>query len=68
MSNIFSIVSDRYKPIINVFDRDGNFPYEFGKKWEGDREFNTPRFLSVNKAGHPMVSDTWSQAHGAIHK
>ena len=40
------------------FDRNGNFLYKFGKKGEGDGEFNAPRFLSVNKAGHLMVCDT----------
>jgi len=31
--------------------------YKFGKKGEGDGEFNTPRCLSVNKAEHMMVCD-----------
>ena len=35
------IVSDRNEHCIKVFDRDGNFVYQFGKKGEGDREFNS---------------------------
>ena len=42
---------------VKVFGRDGNFLYQFGKKGEGDGEFNKPRCLSVNKAGHLMVCD-----------
>ena len=34
--------------------------YKFGKKGLGDGEFNEPRFLSVNKAGHLMVCDAWN--------
>ena len=43
---------------IIVFDRDGNFLYKFGKQGKGKGEFNEPRCLSVNKAGHLMVCDT----------
>ena len=53
----YLIVSDIREHCIKVFDRDGNFQYEFGKKGEGDGEFNKPRGLSVNKAGHLMVCD-----------
>ena len=42
---------------IKVHDRDQNLLYEFGKKGEGDGEFNDPRCLSVHKAGHLMVCD-----------
>ena len=31
--------------------------YKFGKTGSGDGEFNGPRCLSVNKAGHLMVCD-----------
>ena len=31
--------------------------HKFGNKGNGDGEFNSPRFLSVNKAGHLMVCD-----------
>ena len=34
--------------------------HKFGKKGEGDGEFNKPCCLSVNKAGHLMVCDTWN--------
>ena len=56
----YLIVSDRDESCIKVFGRDGNFLYQFGKKGEGDGEFNRPRCLSVNKAGHLMVCDTWN--------
>jgi len=54
----YLIVSDRDEHCINVFDRDGNFLEKFGKKRKGDGEFNEPRGLSVNRAGHLMVCDT----------
>ena len=53
----YLIVSDSHEHCIKVCDRDGNFLYKFGKKGEGDGEFNEPRCLSVNKAGHLMVCD-----------
>ena len=53
----YLIVSDGDENCIKVCDRDGNFLYKFGKKGEGDGEFNEPRCLSVNKAGHLMVCD-----------
>ena len=53
----YLIVSDSDEHCIKVCDRDGNFLYKFGKKGEGDGEFNEPRCLSVNKAGHLMVCD-----------
>ena len=54
----YLIVSDYDESCIKVFGRDGNFLYQFGKMGEGDGEFNQPRCLSVNKAGHLMVCDT----------
>ena len=53
----YLIVSDRPEHCIKVFDTNGNFLFKFGKKGKGDGEFNYPRFLSVNKAGHLMVCD-----------
>ena len=53
----YLIVSDAKEHCIKVFDRNGNFLYKFGNKGEGDGEFNEPRCLSVNKAGHLMVCD-----------
>ena len=53
----YLIVSDCQEHCIKVFDRVGNFLYKFGKKGEGDGEFNGPRCLSVNKAGRLMVCD-----------
>ena len=53
----YLIVSDAGENCIKVFDIKGNFLHKFGNKGNGDREFNSPRFLSVNKAGHLMVCD-----------
>ena len=53
----YLIVSDSDEHCVKVFDRDGKFLYRFGKQGEGNGEFNDPRCLSVNKAGHLMVCD-----------
>ena len=53
----YLIVSDSYEHCIKVHDGDGNFLYQFGKLGKGDGEFNKPRCLSVNKAGHLMICD-----------
>ena len=53
----YLIVSDAHEHCIKVFNRNGNFLYKFGKKGERNGEFNEPRCLSVNKAGHLMVCD-----------
>ena len=54
----YLIVSDAGENCIKVFDINGNFLYKFGNKGDRDGEFKSPRFLSVNKAGHLMVCDT----------
>jgi len=54
----YSIVSDLKEHSIKVFNEGGTFLYKFGKHGSGDGEFNQPRYLSVNKAGHLMVCDT----------
>jgi len=54
----YFIVSDCDENSIKVFSEDGTFLYKFGKYGSGDGEFNEPRCLSVNKAGHLMVCDT----------
>ena len=54
----YLIVSDAYEHCIKVFERNGNFLYKFGKKGKGYGEFDNPRCLSVNKAGHLMVCDS----------
>ena len=59
-SDNYFLVSDMNEDCIKVFDREGNFLYKFGKKGEGEGEFNEPRCLSVNKAGHLMVCDKWN--------
>ena len=43
----YFIVSDYSEPCIKVFNREGHFQYKFGKKGEGDGEFNCPWFLSL---------------------
>ena len=53
----YLIVSDAGENCIKVFDINGNFLYKFGNKGNRDGEFRSPRFLSVNKAGHLMVCD-----------
>ena len=53
----YLIVSDSVENCIKVFNKDGHFLYKFGKPGSGAGEFNKPRFLSVNKAGHLMVCD-----------
>ena len=53
----YFIVSDRGDHSIKVFNTDGDFLYKFGNEGEGDGEFNKPKCLSVNKAGHLMVCD-----------
>ena len=54
----YLIVSDYDESCIKVFGRDGNFLYQFGKKGKRNGEFNAPRCLSVDKAGHLVVCDT----------
>ena len=53
----YLIVSDKGEHCIKVFDRNGNFQYMFGKKGEGEGEFNSPSCMAVNKSGHLMVCD-----------
>ena len=53
----YFIVSDNGDHSIKVFNTDGDFLYKFGNEGEGDGEFNKPRCLSVDKAGHLMVCD-----------
>ena len=53
----YLIVSDSGDHSVKFFDRKGNFLYKFGKNGNADGEFNTPRCLFMNKAGHLMVCD-----------
>ena len=53
----YLIVSDSDDHSVTLFDRKGNFLYKFGKRGNADGEFNTPRCLSMDKAGHLMVCD-----------
>ena len=53
----YFIVSDNGDHSIQVFNTEGDFLYKFENEGEGDGEFNKPKFLSVDKAGHLMVCD-----------
>ena len=53
----YLIISDSGDHSVKLFDRKGNFLYKFGKTGNADGEFNTPRCLFMNKAGHLMVCD-----------
>ena len=53
----YLIVSDSDDHSVKLFNRKGNFLYKFGKKGNADGEFNIPRCLSMDKAGHLMVCD-----------
>ena len=54
----YFIVSDYYDNSIKIFDLEGRFISKFGKRGNKDGEFNTPRYLSVNKQGLLMVCDS----------
>ena len=54
----YFIVSDTGDQCIKVFNTEGDFVYRFGNKGKGDGEFDNPRCLSVDKAGHLMVVDS----------
>ena len=56
----YFIVSDSTEHCIKVFNREGRFQYKFGKKGEGNREFNYPRFLSVTQSKHLLVCDCYN--------
>ena len=53
----YLVVSDIKNHCLKVFNRDGKFLYKFGEKGDGNGEFNTPEYLSVNKAGQLLVCD-----------
>ena len=53
----YFIVSDHGDHCIKMFDLEGKFISEFGKKGNEDGEFNQPVCLSVNKQGLLMVCD-----------
>ena len=54
----YFIVSDYGDHCIKVFNTEGDFLYKFGNKGKGDGEFDEPRCLSVDKAGHLMVVES----------
>ena len=43
---------------LKVFHTDGDFLYKFANELDEDGEFDHPRCLSVDKAGHLMVCDS----------
>ena len=53
----YFIVSDNGDHCIKVFNTDSDFLYKFGSEGKGDGEFNNPRCLSVDKAGHLIVCE-----------
>ena len=53
----YLIVSDEGDNSVKYFDRKDIFLYKFGKKGDGDGEFNSPHCLSMHKGGHLMVCD-----------
>ena len=53
----YFIVSDYDENCIKVINREGHCQYKFGKKGDGDGEFNYPRFLSVTQSKHLLVCD-----------
>ena len=55
-NNIF-FVSDRGDHGIKMFDKEGKFLKKFGSKGVGNKQFNDPCCLSVDKVGHLMVCD-----------
>ena len=54
----YFIVSDYGDHSSKEFNTDSDFLDKFGNKGEGDGEFDEPRFLSVDKAGHLVVCDS----------
>ena len=48
-------VSDRKAHRIKVYNTNGRFLYEFGKRGTGDGELNSPTGLAVDKTGHLLV-------------
>ena len=56
----YFIVSDYDDNSIKIFDLEGRFISKFGKRGNKDGEFNTPRYLSVNKQGLLMVCDSFN--------
>ena len=53
----YLIVSDCGEHCIKVFNTEGNFLYKFGIKGEGNGKFDSPRYLSVDKAGHLITCE-----------
>ena len=59
-NNIF-LVSDRGEHGIKMFDRKGKFLKKVGSKGVGNKQFNDPCCLSVDKAGQLMICDELNQ-------
>ena len=56
----YFIVSHRRAHCIKVFDKQGKFLYKFGKEGDKDGELCYPCCLSVDRAGHLLVCDSWN--------
>ena len=53
----YFLVSVSFEHCIKVFNREGHFQYKFGKRGEGDGEFNHPRCLSLTQSKHLLVCE-----------
>ena len=60
-SDEYFIVSDWGEHCVQVFNSEGHFLYSFGKKGEGDGEFNSPFGLLVTQSKHLLVCDPGNQ-------
>ena len=54
----YFIVSDNGDHCMKVFDKQGKFLYKFGRRGAGDGDFDHPRCLSMDRAGHLLVCDS----------
>ncbi|XP_029194580.2 E3 ubiquitin-protein ligase TRIM71-like [Acropora millepora] len=53
-NNYFIVLDDH---CIKVYDKQGKFLYQFGRRGAGDGDFDNPGCLSVDRAGHLLLSD-----------
>jgi len=53
-------VSDTQNHVLKVFDKNGNFLMQIGKKGEEDGEFNYPSFLALDRSGRLYVVDSFN--------
>ena len=50
-------MSDKGDHCIKKFDREGRLPNSYGSEGVGNKQFNNPCCLSVDKAGRLMICD-----------